>query len=51
MKLDAIILKILYEKDLYGYQISTELRRLSNDFLLSKQALFIPYYEPWFLTV
>lgn len=42
MKLDAIILKILYEKDLYGYQISTELRRLSNDFFTIKTGTLYP---------
>ena len=36
MKFDAIILKILSKKDLYGYQISTEQRHLSNDFITIK---------------
>lgn len=42
MKLDAIILKILSEKDLYGYQISTELKKLSNDFFSIKTGTLYP---------
>ncbi len=42
MKLDAIILKILSEKDLYGYQISTELKQLSNDFFSIKTGTLYP---------
>lgn len=42
MKFDAIILKILSKKDLYGYQILTELRRLSNDFITIKTGTLYP---------
>lgn len=42
MKLDAIILKILSEKDLYGYQISTELKQLSDDFFSIKTGTLYP---------
>lgn len=42
MKLDAIILKILSEKDLYGYQISTELKKVSDDFFSIKTGTLYP---------
>lgn len=42
MKLDAIILKIISEKDLYGYRISTELKKLSNGFFSIKTGTLYP---------
>lgn len=42
MKLDAIILKILSEKDLYGYQISTEIKQLSDEFFSIKTGTLYP---------
>lgn len=42
MKLDAIIIKILSEKDLYGYQISTELKKVSDDFFSIKTGTLYP---------
>lgn len=42
MKLDDIILKILSEKDLYGYQISTELKKLSDNFFSIKTVTLYP---------